>query len=170
MLYMVEMDLPDRSRVDDWHGWYAGHIGKLLTVDGYFASQRFEALGSRRAPFLAVHDVSGPELFAEARYGTVGGPSGTGEWQKLMTNWSRNLFDGCVQMPEVGADEVVVLVDDPACVPASFADRATCLTCVGLDRSIPERAFFVLRANEDRHALAGVQGIDLFRPITGKLR
>lgn len=170
MLYMVEMDLPDRSRLVEWHEWYAGHIGKLLTVDGYFASQRFEAIGPRLAPFLAIHDVAGPELFSETRYRTVGGPSGTGEWQNLMTNWSRNLFDGCARMSEVATDEILALIDDPAAVPAAFADRATRLTCVGLDRSIPERAFFVLSANEDRHALEGVAGVDLFRPITGKLR
>ena len=62
MLYMVEMELPDRSREAQWHDWYVAHIRKLLTLDGYFASQRFEALTPRAAPFLAIHDVVGPEF------------------------------------------------------------------------------------------------------------
>ena len=67
MLYMVEMELPDRSRLADWHAWYNAHIGKLLTVDGYDGGQRFEAVGPAESPFLAIHDVSGPELFTSTR-------------------------------------------------------------------------------------------------------
>ena len=44
MLYMVEMEMPDRARLAAWHDWYLNHIKKLLTVDGYHASQRFEAV------------------------------------------------------------------------------------------------------------------------------
>ena len=169
MLYMVEMELPDRSREADWHDWYVNHVRKLLTVDGYYASQRFEALTSRAAPFLAVHDVVGPELFEGTGYRTVGGPSGTGEWQKVMTNWSRNLFDGCDTMPEVKAGETLVIVDDAAKLPDAYNARATWLISIGLDRDIPMRGFLVLKADEDDGPLRAA-GIDLFKPITEKMR
>lgn len=169
MLYMVEMELPDRTREAEWHDWYIAHIRKLLTLDGYFASQRFEALTPRAAPFLAIHDVVGPELFDGTGYRTVGGPSGTGEWRDVMTNWSRNLFEGCAAMPEVAPDETLVIVDDAARIPAAVTDRVTWLSNVGLDRNIPTRGFFTLAPGEDAGARRAA-GVDLFKPLTGKLR
>jgi hypothetical protein len=75
---------------------------------------------------LAIHDVVGPELFASAGYKAVGGPTGTGEWQKLMTNWHRNLFKGMDTMPEVGEGETLALVAEGAMVPEPFAGREQC--------------------------------------------
>lgn len=169
MLYMVEMELPDRAREAAWHDWYENHIRKLLTLEGYHASQRFEALGPRAAPFLAIHDVIGPELFEGEGYRGVGGPSGTGEWRDQMTNWSRNLFAGCDALPEVAMDATLVLADDAAKVSDAVRDDFTWLTCVGLDRSIPERGFLVLPAGADDAALRDA-GADLFKPITAKMR
>lgn len=168
MLYMVEMDLPDRSQVEQWHEWYAAHIRKLLTVDGYYASQRFEALSYRTAPFLAIHDVNGPDMFEGTSYRTVGGPSGTGEWRDQMTNWSRNLFEGCDALPEIASDEKLAIIEEAETVPDIYAQRVTWLKCVGLDRTIPKRGFAVLTADEDTRSLQDV-GIDLFKPITEKM-
>ena len=169
MLYIVEMELPDRSREADWHDWYVNHIRKLLTVDGYHASQRFEALTARAAPFLAIHDVVGPELFEGTGYRSVGGPTGTGEWRDVMTNWSRNLFEGCAAMPEVGTDEKLVIIDDAAQLPLAYNDRVTWLSSIGLDRNIPKRGFFTLAVDEDDAPLRAA-GLDLFKPITAKMR
>jgi hypothetical protein len=169
MLYMVEMELPDRSRIVDWHVWYDNHIRRLLKVDGYNASQRFEAVTSRTAPFLAAHDVIGPEEFQSSGYRSVGGPSGTGEWRDAMTHWSRNLFDGCMSMPAVGNDETLVVIDEPAGLPAPYSARVTWLESIGLDRDIPQRGFFVLAADESDSALRSA-GVDLFKPITEKMR
>lgn len=169
MLYMVEMELPDRSRIAEWHAWYEGHIRKLLTVDGYHASQRFEALGPRDAPFLAIHDVVGPQLFDGSGYRSVGGPSGTGEWQRIMTNWSRNLFEGCDSLPEVKPDERLAIIDDASRLSEADKARMTWLNCVGLDKNVAKRGFVVLTAGEDASALEAA-GADLFKPITGKMR
>ena len=169
MLYMVEMELPDRSRVAEWHDWYTAHIRNLLTLDGYHASQRFEAITSRSAPFLAIHDVIGPQLFEGSGYRTVGGPSNTNEWRDLMTNWSRNLFDGCDAMPTVAKHETLAIIDDAAKLPAAYQPRATLLNCVGLDRNIPHRSFIVLAAGEDDSALRA-SGTELFAPLTEKMR
>lgn len=165
MLYMVEMELPDRSRLADWHAWYNGHIGKLLTVDGYDGGQRFEAVGANDSPFLAIHDVSGPELFTSTGYTSVGGPSGTGEWQKVMTNWHRNVYDGMTVMPEVGEGQLLALAEDGAVLPEPYVGRAQWVESVGLDGSIPRRGVLVLDAGDDGRALKGVA---LYKPITGK--
>ena len=116
MLYMVEMDLPDRSKIDAWHAWYEMHIRKLLALPGFHGSQRFFSLTATASPFLAIHHVDGPQFFDSEAYKKVGGPTGTGEWQSRMTNWYRNLFDHPGGWPEVAmADRLAVV---PGCAIA----------------------------------------------------
>lgn len=168
MLYMVEMDLPDRSRLAEWHDWYTAHIRKLLTADGYYGAQRFEAQTPCGSPFLAIHDVIGPDLFTSAGYKAIGGPAGTGEWQKLMTKWHRNLFRGMNAMPEMGESQMLALLTDGADVPEPFAARVAWVENIGLDGSIPRRGVLILEAGESA-ALAGLDGVTLYKPITGKI-
>ena len=169
MLYMVEMDLPDRTREDDWHAWYLNHIRKLLTVPGFYGSQRFESLTPTPSPFLAIHDVSGPELFESDAYKSVGGPSGTGEWRAVMTNWYRNLFDGIERMPEVATEEHLVIAEEGAQLPDQHTTRVTWLTVAGLDRSSGGRGFVILEPGEDHSGLGNIDGVRVFKPITGKI-
>lgn len=170
MLYMVEMDLPDRSEIDLWHAWYDGHITKLLKVPGYHGAQRFEATGPTASPFLAIHSVDGPELFDSSAYRAVGGPSGTGEWREKMTNWHRNLFDGCDGLRGLGFDERLALAGAGAGLPEDLAKRAVWLTNAGLDRSIGSRGLIILAADEDTARLDDLADVVLYRPITAKVR
>src|SRR5437773_10763163 len=73
VIYMVEMDFPHPERLREWHDWYLAHIRVLLTVPGFRASQRFQAIVETAAPYLALHEVSGPEMFASAAYRSRGG-------------------------------------------------------------------------------------------------
>ena len=168
MLYMVEMDLPDRTRINDWHDWYESHIRKLLPLPGFHGSQRFESQTPTASPFLAIHHVDGPEFFQSEAYKSVGGPSGTGEWQNQMTNWYRNLFDHPGGWPEVAAEEHLVVVDGDAQLPVSLQSRVTWMTAAGLDRSTGRRGLFVLAADDDPALLANTPGVRVFKPITAK--
>src|SRR5256885_1760100 len=87
VIYMVEMDFPHPERLREWHEWYLAHIQVLLTVPGFRASQRFQATLPAAAPYLALHEVSGPEMFASPAYRSRGGPASTGEWRQLQTHW-----------------------------------------------------------------------------------
>ena len=58
MIYMVEMDFPHPERLPEWHAWYMAHIRVLLTVPGFRASQRFEAITPTPSPYLALHEVA----------------------------------------------------------------------------------------------------------------
>ena len=168
MLYMVEMELPDRSQLDEWHAWYESHIGRLLTVDGYHGAQRFEALAPCESPFLAIHDVDGPAVFESAAYRSVGGPKGTGIWRARMTNWHRNLFEGCIRMPAVAADELLALIAPDASAITSQALDVTWLDNAGLDGSIARRGVAIVKAGNDSGGLGTQDGIAWFRPISKK--
>ena len=63
MIYMVEMDLVDRARRDDWDKWYMEHTKMLLTFPGFHATQRFECIHKAKAPLVALHHVDGLEFF-----------------------------------------------------------------------------------------------------------
>src|ERR1051326_4459564 len=133
MLYMVEMDFPHPAREAEWHAWYLAHIQVLLTVPGFRASQRFQALHDCPSPWLALHEVSGPEMFKSAAYRGRGGPAWTGEWRQLQANWHRNLLDGIDDTPDVPPDRYLLLLRDArdASVPAGTG--VTWLSGIGLD-------------------------------------
>ena len=92
MIYMVEMALLDTARRAEWDAWYAAHQRRLLSIPGFRASQRFEAIHTAESPFVALHEVDSPDIFASPHYRANGGPSNTGEWQAKMGHWRRNLF------------------------------------------------------------------------------
>jgi len=102
MIYIVEMDFRNPEREADWHVWYLGHIAKLIrNVPGFRASQRFRAITPTPSPWLAMHDVASGEVFESAEYRANGGPVSTKEWRAEHQNWSRNLFSGMDNTPEV---------------------------------------------------------------------
>lgn len=168
MLYMVEMDLPDRSKIDAWHAWYEMHIRKLLALPGFHGSQRFFSLTATASPFLAIHHVDGPQFFDSEAYKKVGGPTGTGEWQSRMTNWYRNLFDHPGGWPEVAMADRLAVVDRDAQLPGSYHSRVTWMTSAGLDRSADQRGLLLVPTTEDPAALVATDGVRLFKPITAK--
>jgi len=86
MIYMVEMALLDTARRADWDAWYVAHQHRLLSIPGFRASQSFEATHVAESPFVALHEVDGPEIFVSPPYQAKAGPSNTGEWQARMGN------------------------------------------------------------------------------------
>src|SRR3954466_10303133 len=109
MIYMVEMDFPHPARLPEWHAWYLAHIRVLLSVPGFRASQRFQALLPTAAPYLALHEVSGPEMFESAADRPRGGRGATGEWRQLQPSWRRTLLGGLDETPDVPADRRILL-------------------------------------------------------------
>ncbi len=168
---MVEMDFPHPDRAAEWHAWYLAHIRVLLTVPGFRASQRFEAIVSVAAPFLALHEVTSPKLFESAAYRSRGGPASVGEWRALQTNWHRNLLEGVEETPDVPADAHLLLLRDAPDLALPRPVDVTWLRGVGLDRTIGELGLAVVAdpapflplARSDTRA-------SLYRPISEKIR
>src|SRR5262249_34546267 len=108
---MVEMALVDTARRAEWEAWYTAHQHTLLTIPGIGASQGFETIHKTDSPFVALHEVDSPEIFASPAYHTKAGPANTGEWQAKMNNWHRNVFDGVAQTPDVSMDSRLLAVE-----------------------------------------------------------
>src|SRR6266478_1523349 len=136
MIYMVEMALLDTARRAEWDAWYVAHQHRLLSIPGFRASQRFEAIHAAECPFVALHEVDSPEIFTTPAYQGNAGPRNTGEWQARMGNWHRNLFAGADHTPDVPTDARLVVVEEdggPA-LPGHVSVRW--MEAVGLDRSV----------------------------------
>jgi hypothetical protein len=171
MIYMVEMGFPHPERLAEWHDWYLAHIRVLLTVPGFRASQRFEAIVDNPSPYLALHEVSGPEMFESPTYRGRGGPTSVGEWHDLQTNWHRNLLDGLEHTPDVPADAHVLLLRDASDVKMPQDVSVSRLRSIGLDRSVPECGLAVIHDPGPFMDLSRRdQRIRLFRPISEKIR
>jgi hypothetical protein len=168
MIYMVEMALLDTARRAEWDAWYVAHQHRLLTIPGFRASQRFEAIHPAESPFVALHEVDSADIFTSPTYRAQAGPTNTGEWQKKMGNWHRNLF-ALDHTPDVPMASRLVVVDAagssalPDGVPVQWMDA------VGLDRSVPRRGLAVMPpATADR--LVGTPGIRVLKPIGPRLK
>jgi hypothetical protein len=168
---MVEMDFPHPERLQEWHSWYLAHIRVLLTVPGFRASQRFEAILPVAAPYLALHEVSGPEMFESAAYRSHGGPGSTGEWRHLQTNWRRNLLDGLDETPGVPAESHVLLLDGARHIALPPGVDVAWLQGLGLDRTVEACGLAVMRDPAPILDLARRDPrVRLYRPISEKIR
>ncbi len=168
MIYMVEMALLDTARRAEWDVWYVSHQHRLLSIPGFRASQRFEAIHAAESPFVALHEVDSPEIFAGPTYRAKAGPSNTGEWQAKMGNWHRNLF-AVDHTPDVPMDARLVVVEDGT--PVALPDRVPVqwMAAVGLDQSVRRRGLAVMSpAKAD--GLVGTPGVRVLKPIGPRLR
>jgi len=165
MIYMVEMALIDLSRRVEWDAWYLAHMKKLISIPGIQATQRFECLTPHPSPFVALHQVTSPDVFTTDAYRANAGPTGTGEWRERMNNWHRNVLDGVVETPDVPPEGALVIVEDGADAPLPL----TWLTAVGLDRTVTRRAIAVMPRRADAAPLLGLAGVRVCKPLTPRL-
>lgn len=171
MIYMVEMAFGHAAHEAEWNAWYLAHIRVLLTVPGFRASQRFQAIVPNPSPYLALHEVASAALFDSSAYRSRGGPSSVGHWRELQSNWHRNLLEGLDATPEVPADKVLLMIRDAGIVPLPGGTTVEWLNGVGLDRSVARCGLAII---DDPAPLFGLAQRDdrirLFRPISGKIR
>ena len=166
MIYMVEMALIAGDRRVEWDAWYLSHMHKLISIPGIHATQRFESLSESASPFVALHQVDGPQVFTTDAYRTKAGPTGTGEWQKLMNNWYRNVFDGIDATPDVPMAGALIVVEDGA---SAGLVPVTWMHAVGLDQSSERRAIGVAANLDDVRGLIGRKGVRVCKPLTPRL-
>jgi hypothetical protein len=168
MIYMVEMALLDTGRRAEWDAWYVAHQHRLLTIPGFRASQRFEAIHPVPSPFVALHEVASADVFTSPPYRAQAGPTNTGEWQTKMNNWHRNLF-ALDQTPDVPMDARLVVVETEGAASLPTDAPVAWMDAVGLDRSVSRRGLAVMPpAIADD--LAGLPGLRVLKPIGPRLR
>ena len=112
MIYFVELAFSQPEREAEWNHWYSTHLDVLLSVPGFSTAQRFVSTMPCRAPYLAAYSVTDAAVFDSVPYRQRGGRGSPGAWAPLMINWDRNLFGGLAQMPAVGPEQYLAVMDD----------------------------------------------------------
>ena len=169
MIYMVEMGFSAPGLREKWDAWYLSHMKMLITIPGIRATQRFETLHDHLQPYVAMHEVDGPEVFTSDAYRAKAGPASTGEWRGLHTNWVRNVFAGIEQTPDVAMGAFLLLAEAGAegGLPADVIPHA--LHSVGLDRAPARRTLAVTDQPSVAVRLIGHSGIRVLQPLTPRL-
>ena len=168
MIYMVEMALLDPARRAEWDAWYVAHQHRLLSIPGFRATQRFEAIHAAQSPFVALHEVDAPEIFDSPAYRAKAGPGNTGEWQTRMGHWHRNLF-AAAHTPDVPMDARLVVTEEDGAAARAGDVPVTWMDAVGLDRSVRRRGLAVMPpATAER--LVGAPGIRVLKPLGPRLQ
>jgi len=169
MIYMVEMGFSAPGLREKWDEWYLSHMKMLITIPGIRATQRFETLHDHPQPFVALHEVDGPDVFESAAYRAKAGPASTGEWRALHTNWQRNVLAGLENTPDVPMNAFLLIAEDGAeggMPPGVTVHR---VEAVGLDRSVVRRFIAVTDQPSVADRTIGKPGIRVLKPLTPRL-
>lgn len=169
MIYTVECAFTDPARENAWNAYYdAEKLEALLSVPGFRASQRFRAITDTPAPYLAIHSIRDAAVLKQKDYGNVGGGA-FGGWDKLVTNWDRNLFTGMEAAPEVSIEQFLVILDDPAVSDEAAGAEFIWLDVAGLDKTVPRRGFAVVDQEFGAALVREKAGVvKVFEPITDR--
>ncbi len=147
-VYIVRCRFTAPDKEQAWNGWYSGpKIEQMLRKPHFRTCQRFHRHSGVGRDYLALWTVESPEAFKRKEYTT---DWGFFEWERYVTDWSRDLFDGGdarEQAFAVGPDDTlrVIAFDHMAASDASMRSAAIAksepdvmwLPIAGLDRHTP---------------------------------
>lgn len=169
MLYIVECSYTDPSTEAEWNAYYSNEkLAALLSVGGFRTSQRFRSMTPGVPTYLAMHTVASAEILQEEEYRLHGG-GGFGEWQAMITDWRRNVFEGVEDAPAVRHGEMLLISDVGAEPLLELGNEVSHLRSVALDRRPLERWLAVAhRISETRIGQAERGGLAVYRRITAQ--
>lgn len=109
VIYTVECSFADPDSEAEWNDFYSlRKLPALISVGGFHTSQRFKALSGGCPVYLALHTVDGLDVLIGEEYRLKGGGN-FARWQRHITDWHRNLYDGIARAPAVGQGELLVM-------------------------------------------------------------
>ena len=179
-VYIVRCNFNAPDREQAWNDWYSGpKIVQMLRNPYFLTCQRFHRVAGDGRDYLALWTIEKPEAMTTPQYRSQWGFS---EWTPLITDWSRDLFDGrpapetAFGVPLSGALKVASfegLGEDAARAAGAKLAKSDpdmmWLPSAGLDRHTP---LIGLRPLADRNATAGPGGAPadgihqaLYRPL-----
>lgn len=92
MLYVVECAYTDPQSEAAWNTFYNQEkLPALVSVPGFYASQRFRALSEGCPCYLALHDIHDATVIDSDAYRRNGGGH-FARWQSAIADWHRHLY------------------------------------------------------------------------------
>jgi hypothetical protein len=178
-VYTVRCNFTAPAREAAWNAWYSGpKMTQMLAQPQFISGQRFRLASGSGRDYLALWTIETPQALATPQYLSQWGFA---DWVSLVTDWSRDLFDGSAA-PH-GAFEVappgalaVVSFEGMSAEDANEVHALVCraqpammwLPVIGLDRHTPMIGLRPLpelaRADDDLDYPGLRRGI--YRPIS----
>ena len=91
-VYIVRCRFTAPDKEAAWNAWYSGPKIERMLAQPYFRTcQRFRRASGMGRDYLALWTVTSPEALTTRQYRSQWGFA---EWEPLITDWSRDLFDG----------------------------------------------------------------------------
>jgi hypothetical protein len=91
-VYIVRCRFTAPAKEQAWNAWYSGpKMAQMLGQPHFRSCQRFRRAWGGGRDYLALWTVDEPEALATPQYVSQWGFA---EWVSLVTDWSRDLFDG----------------------------------------------------------------------------
>jgi hypothetical protein len=173
-VYIVRCRFTTPAKEAAWNAWYSGPKIKQMLAQPYFLScQRFRRAAGTGRDYLALWTVESPEALQTPQYVSQWGFA---EWERDVTDWSRDLFDaGTVPFRDFAvapAGALEALSFDGASAEQAntmrarlAADGMMWLTIAGLDRHTPLMGLRVLPAAAEPAPAAAPVRRGIYRPI-----
>jgi hypothetical protein len=180
-VYIVRCDFADPGKEQAWNEWYSGpKIAQMLRKPHFRSCQRFRRTGGSGRNYLALWVLDSPDAFKTQAYTS---DWGFFDWERYITNWSRDLFDGGAAREEDFAvapgDTLEVFAFDGMSAADGEAARAHLaasepdakwLPVIGLDRHTP-LVGICLRSDPETLDVSGAPPVDgmqrtFYRPIS----
>lgn len=178
MIYSVELNFSDPSRVEEWSAWYETYLMKLVSLPGLNTAQRFRAVVPETVAweYLALYSLDSLDVYGTEEYRNIGGGGNASAAYRDAIRRRRNVYEGIARMPEISGDTRVLYCEDapngfdlPNILFTPFV-AATGRRQAGATEidGTPERRAIALTdaATVDRLGLTGMVGLAVYAPIT----
>jgi hypothetical protein len=144
-VYVVRCNFNEPAKEAAWNAWYSGpKIAQMLAKPHFRTCQRFRRAAGHGRDYLALWTLSSPDAFKTQEYTS---DWGFFEWERHITNWSRDLFDAgdtpetAFAVPVDGSLQMVsfdgMSEDDARNGAAQVPAEMKLLPIAGLDRHTP---------------------------------
>ncbi|WJV67783.1 sugar ABC transporter [Pectobacteriaceae bacterium CE70] len=171
MFYTVECTYTDPDSETGWNEFYSSEkLPALVSVTGFSTSQRFRAITDGCPVYLAIHTVRDPGVLDSEEYRQKGGGNFS-RWQRHISDWHRNLYDGVKAAPAVAENEIMVLSLSPVdFLECEIGGMPLELRAVGLEKSPAQRWLYVLSQKDSGLISGSSAGIYRYEPMTKQLK
>src|SRR4051794_18181887 len=171
-VYVVRCNFNEPAKEAAWNAWYSGpKIAQMLAKPHFRTCQRFRRAAGSGRNYLALWTLDSAAAFQTKEYTT---DWGFFEWQRHITDWSRDLFDAGAT-PEAafavtagGALQVMsfdgMSADDARAAASQAPTEMMWLPVVGLDRHTPMIGLRPLPGAAPAMEAKGAQTA-LYRPV-----
>jgi hypothetical protein len=149
--YIVRCNFTAPEKEQAWNDWYSGpKIEQMLAKPHFRTCQRFRRQAGGGRNYLALWTLQTPEAFQTREYKS---DWGFFEWERYVTDWSRDLFDGG-DAPE----QAFAVAPDGALRVVAFD---------GMDAGDARAASAAIAASEPAMLWLPVVGLDRHTPLIG---